>query len=147
MNKKSDNQKAGNHIIRLHIKAGMANPAPPVGPALSQWKVNIMAFCKAFNDETQSMKGSVLPVDIIVSPGGKYTFKVGKERAGDLIRKALGIEKGCSNPGREVFKEISREQLREIAKYKNPDMTAFDEEGAINTLAGTARSMGIKVIS
>jgi len=149
MNKKKDSKQvqAKEHTIRLHIKAAGATPAPPVGPALSQWKVNIMSFCKAFNDETQAMKGSVLPVDIFVKQGGDFKFKVYKKRAADLIRETLGIEKGCSNPGREVFKEITREQLREIAKYKFSDLSASDEEKAINTLAGTAKSMGITVVA
>ena len=149
MNKKANKnvKKADNHTIRLHIKAGAATAAPPIGPALSQWKVNIMGFCKAFNDETQDRKGQVLPVDIYVSEGGKYTFKVLKERVSDLIRRKLGFEKGATTPGREQFKTVSREDLREIAKEKLPDLIAFDEEAAINTVAGTARSMGIKVVA
>ena len=149
MNKKKGSTaapKSGSHTIRLHIKGGMANAAPPIGPALSQWKVNIMGFCKAFNDQTMGQKGLYLPVDIFVKAGGAYTFRVGSERSSDSIRRILGIDKGSSNPGRENFKEINREQLRELAKSKKPDMTAFDEEAAINTLAGTAKSMGIRVV-
>lgn len=139
-------KKVENHTIRLHIKAGAANAAPPIGPALSQWKVNIMGFCKAFNDETQDRKGQILPVDIHVTEGGKYTFSVLKERVTDLIRKKFGFEGGAKTAGREDFKTISREDLRDIAREKFADLVAADEEAAINTIAGTARSMGIRVI-
>jgi large subunit ribosomal protein L11 len=149
MNKKKDSKQiqAKSHTIRLHIKAAGATPAPPIGPALSQWKVNIMAFCKAFNDQTQALKGSYVPVDIFVKQGGEFTFKVYNKRASDLIRETLGLDKGSKTPGREDFKTISREQLREIARYKSPDLSAADEERAINTLSGTARSMGITVMA
>ena len=137
-------QKPKKIVIRLHIKAGAATPAPPVGPALSQHKVNIPSFCKAFNDETRGLSG-FLPVDIHVSDGGKYKFTVHQERTSDLIRKELGLEKGATNPGRESFVKITRAQLKKIAAYKIKDLIATDEEAAINTIAGTARSMGILI--
>jgi large subunit ribosomal protein L11 len=143
---KSIESKPKKRVIRLHIKAGSATPAPPIGPALSQHKINIPTFCKAFNDQTRSMQG-YLPVDIIVGDGGKYTLKIHSERTSDMIRKELGLEKGSSNPGREEFKTVTREQLRRIALHKMPDMTSANEEAAINTIAGTARSMGIRVIT
>lgn len=142
MNKKIEKPKK--KVIRLHIKAASATPAPPIGPALSQHKVNIPGFCKAFNDETRGMQG-FLPVDIHIMDGGKYTLTIHKERTSDLIRKELGLEKGSSNPGREQFNSITVQQLKKIAEFKLPDLVVNDEKAAINTIAGTARSMGIKI--
>jgi large subunit ribosomal protein L11 len=138
-------QKPKKIVIRLHIKAGAATPAPPVGPALSQHKVNIPSFCKAFNDETRGMSG-FLPVDIHVADGGKYKFTIHQERTSDLIRKELGLEKGATTPGRESFHKITRAQLKKIAEHKIKDLVVANEEAAINTIAGTARSMGILLV-
>ena len=140
------NPKKSNQIkIRLHIKAGAATPAPPIGPALSQHKLNIPSFCKEFNDKTKTLGGVYVPVDIYVLEGNKYSMKIYNRRVSDLIREELGIEKGSKVPGREEFKTITRAQLLKIAKYKMPDMTAANEDAGVSTIAGTARSMGIRV--
>jgi len=144
--KKVETAKVGNHTIRLHIKGGMANAAPPIGPALSQWKVNIMAFCKAFNDQTQDKKGIYLVVDIHVKQGGAFTFEVFPERTSDVIRKLIGIEKGCSKPGREKFKQINFNELVALAKTRNSNATEDELKAIARTFAGTARSMGLEVI-
>ena len=135
----------GQVIIRLHIKAGAATPAPPIGPALSQHKLNIPSFCKEFNDKTKTMGGVYLPVDIYVLEGNKYSMQIYGRRVSDLIREELGIDKGSQNPGREAFKTITKEQLLKIAKQKIPDLTAANIEAGVRTIAGTARSMGIRV--
>jgi large subunit ribosomal protein L11 len=145
--KKVETAKTGNHTIRLHIKGGMANAAPPIGPALSQWKVNIMGFCKAFNDQTQDKKGIYLPVDIYVKQGGAFTFEVHQERTSDTIRKLAGLEKGSSTPGREKTRQqIKFGQLLDLAKSRNASATEDELNSIARTYAGTARSMGLEVI-
>ena len=130
--------------IKLQIGAGSANPSPPVGPALGQHKVNIMEFCKQFNATTQGMeKGMPLPVIISVKGDCSFTFKLKTPPASWFIKKHLGLQSGSARPNTEKVGKISRKQLAEIAKAKNPDLTAASEEAAIRTIAGTARSMGV----
>ncbi len=132
--------------IKLQVKAGEANPSPPVGPALGQHGVNIMEFCKAFNAQTQSMeKGLPLPVIITVYSDRSFTFIIKTPPASYLLKKALGTEKGSAVPNLEKIGTVTRAQLEEIAKVKEPDLTAADMDAAVRTIAGTARSMGIDV--
>ena len=132
--------------IKLQIKAGEANPSPPVGPALGQHGVNIMEFCKQFNAQTQKLeKGLPIPVIITVYSDRSFTFIMKTPPASVLIRKAIGIEKGSGVPNTQKVGKISRKQLEEVAKTKTPDLTAADLEAAVRTIAGTARSMGVDV--
>jgi large subunit ribosomal protein L11 len=132
--------------IKLQIPAGQANPSPPVGPALGQQGVNIMEFCKAFNAQTQNLeKGLPTPVVITVYSDRSFTFVLKTPPASVLIRKALGIEKGSGAPNTNKVGRINRKQLEDIAKTKQPDLTAADLEAAVRTVAGTARSMGVDV--
>jgi len=134
------------NILKLQIPAGAANPSPPVGPALGQAGVNIMDFCNAFNAETQSAeKGLPLPVVISVYEDKSFTFVVKTPPAAVLIRKALNIEKGSGEPNKVKVGKISRKQLEEIAKMKEPDLNANDIDNAVKIIAGTARSMGVEV--
>ena len=132
-------------IVKLQIAAGAANPAPPVGPALGQHGVNIMAFCKEYNERTASMAGSVVPVEITIYEDRSYTFITKTPPAVDLIKKALGLEKGSGNSGHDEAKILSRAKLREIAGVKAKDLNAVDITGAERIIEGTARSMGVKV--
>ena len=132
--------------IRLQVKAGQANPSPPVGPALGQHGVNIMDFCKAFNAKTQETEpGLPIPVVISVFSDKSFTFVTKTPPASVLLRKAAGIEKGSGTPNTEKVGTVTREQLEAIAKTKEPDLTAADVEMAVRTIAGTARSMGLEV--
>jgi large subunit ribosomal protein L11 len=132
--------------IKLQVPAGAANPSPPIGPALGQQGVNIMEFCKQFNAQTQKLeKGLPIPVIITVYSDRSFTFVMKTPPASVLIRKALGIEKGSGTPNTAKVGKISRKQLEEIAKTKQPDLTAADLEAAVRTVAGTARSMGVDV--
>jgi len=132
--------------IKLQIPAGQANPSPPVGPALGQQGVNIMEFCKAFNAQTQNLeKGLPTPVVITVYSDRSFTFILKTPPASVLIRKAIGIEKGSGTPNTNKVGRISRQQLEEVAKTKQPDLTASDLEAAVRTIAGSARSMGVDV--
>jgi len=131
--------------IKLQVKAGQANPSPPVGPALGQHGVNIMEFCKAFNAQTQSLEqGLPTPVVITVYSDRSFTFVTKTPPASILLQKAAGIAKGSSVPNRDKVGKVSRAQLEEIAKTKQPDLTAADLDAAVRTIAGTARSMGIE---
>ncbi len=132
-------------IIKLQISAGQANPSPPVGPALGQRGVNIMEFCKAFNSKTQDKAGYIIPVVITVYADRSFTFITKTPPASELIKKALKLEKGSSDPNRDKVGEISRVQLEEIAKAKLVDLNANDIEGAMKIIEGTARSMGVDV--
>ena len=132
-------------IIKLQIEAGKANPAPPVGPALGQHGVNIMAFCKQYNDQTASQTGSVIPVEITVYEDRSFTFVTKTPPAADLLKKALGAEKGSSSPHRTKVGALPRKKIREIAKLKMKDLNANDLDAAIRMVEGTARSMGIEV--
>ncbi len=132
-------------IIKLQIPAGQANPAPPVGPALGQHGINIMAFCKEYNDRTSSQAGSIIPVEITVFEDRSFTFITKTPPATDLLKKALGIEKGSSSAGHEEIGKLSRDKLREIAQLKAKDLSANGIEEAERIIEGTARSMGIEV--
>ncbi|NVJ50163.1 MAG: 50S ribosomal protein L11 [Gammaproteobacteria bacterium] len=132
--------------IKLQVAAGMANPSPPVGPALGQHGVNIMEFCKAFNAATEKVeKGLPIPVVITVYNDRSFTFVTKTPPASVLIKKALNLKSGSSRPNTEKVGKITRAQLEEIAKMKEPDLTAADMDAAVNTIAGTARSMGVDV--
>jgi large subunit ribosomal protein L11 len=132
--------------IKLQVPAGAANPSPPIGPALGQQGVNIMEFCKQFNAQTQKMeKGLPIPVIITVYTDRSFTFIMKTPPAAVLIRKAIGIEKGSGTPNTAKVGKISRKQLEEVAKMKQPDLTAADLEAAVRTIAGSARSMGVDV--
>jgi large subunit ribosomal protein L11 len=132
-------------IIKLQIQAGKATPAPPVGPALGQHGVNIMAFCKDYNDQTSSQAGSIIPVEITVYEDRSFTFVTKTPPASDLLKKALNVEKGSGKTGQESAGTISKDKVNEIAKIKMRDLNAVDVEGAAKIIEGTARSMGIKV--
>ena len=129
----------------MQIPAGQANPAPPVGPALGQQGVNIMAFCKEFNAATQKEAGMVIPVVITVYQDKSFTFITKTPPAAALLKKAAGIAKGSGVPNRDKVGKVTKKQLAEIAKLKMKDLNAFDEEHAVRMMAGTARSMGIEV--
>jgi large subunit ribosomal protein L11 len=132
--------------IKLQVAAGQANPSPPVGPALGQHGVNIMEFCKAFNAKTQGMEaGLPIPVVITVYSDRSFSFETKTPPASVLIFKALGLKGGSGRPNTEKVGKITREQLEEIAKMKEPDLTAADMDAAVRTIAGTARSAGIDV--
>ena len=134
------------NILKLQIPAGGANPSPPVGPALGQVGVNIMGFCNAFNSETQNAeKGLPLPVVITVYEDKSFTFVVKTPPAAVLIKKALGIPKGSGEPNREKVGKLTRAQLEDIAKQKEPDLNSNDIDAAVLIIAGTARSMGVEV--
>lgn len=132
--------------IKLQVKSGEANPSPPVGPALGQRGVNIMEFCKAFNAQTQNMqKGMPLPVIITVYNDRSFTFIIKTPPASFLIKQAAGVASGSGKPNTDKVGKVTRDQLAEIAKTKEPDLTAADLDAAIRTIAGSARSMGIDV--
>ena len=135
--------KTVSSTIKLQIPAGEANPAPPVGPALGQHGVNIMEFCKAFNAQTESKRGTIIPVIISVYEDKSFTFITKTPPAATLIKKALNLEKGSGEPNKNKVGIITDEQLAEIAKVKLPDLNAIDIEGAKKIIAGTARSMGV----
>ncbi len=132
-------------VIKLQIPAGQANPAPPVGPALGQHGINIMAFCKEYNERTSAQAGSIIPVEITVFEDRSFTFITKTPPATDLLKKALGVEKGSSSAGHEEVGKLSRDKLREIAQLKAKDLSANNIEGAERIIEGTARSMGIEV--
>ena len=133
-------------IIKLQIEAGKANPAPPVGPALGQHGVNIMAFCKDYNERTASQAGTVVPVEITVYEDRSFTFVLKTPPASDLLKRAAGIEKGSGAQRREKVGQISRDQLREIAEIKLRDLNTTSVEAAMKMVEGTACSMGIEVV-
>ena len=132
-------------FIKLQLPAGQASPAPPVGPALGQQGVNIMEFCKAYNARTQDQSGTIIPVEITVFADRSFSFIVKTPPAAVLLRKAAKVEKGSSEPNREKVGHVTREQVREIARIKMPDLNAGSEEAAMLMISGTARSMGIVV--
>ena len=130
--------------IKLQVKAGQANPSPPVGPALGQRGLNIMEFCKSFNAQTQGMEvGIPVPVVISVYNDRSFTFIMKTPPATVLLKKAVGIESGSARPNTEKVGKVTRKQLEEIAKAKMPDLTAADLDAAVRTIAGSARSMGL----
>ena len=132
-------------VVRLQLPAGKANPAPPVGPALGATGINIMGFCKEYNERTSAQAGMIIPVEITVFSDRSFTFVTRTPPAADLLRKAAKIEKGSGTAGRAAAGSITREQLRQIAETKLSDLNAVDVAGAEKIIAGTARSMGIKV--
>jgi large subunit ribosomal protein L11 len=133
-------------VIKLAITAGKANPAPPIGPALGQHGVNIMAFCKEYNARTADKVGLVVPVEISVFEDRSFTFVLKTPPASVLIRKAAGVERGSGEPNRKKVGQITQAQLREIAETKMPDLNANDVEAAMKIVAGTARTMGVTVV-
>lgn len=134
-------------VIKLQCNAGKANPAPPVGPALGQHGVNIMEFCKAFNEKTAAQMGDVIPVEITVYQDRSFTFICKTPPAANLLMKALGLDKGSGVPNKEKVGQITETQLQEIARTKMADLNANDVEAAAKIIAGTARSMGIEVVA
>lgn len=132
-------------IVKLQIQAGKATPAPPVGPALGQHGVNIMGFCKDYNDRTKSFEGSIVPVEITIFEDRSFIFITKTPPASDLLKKALNIEKGSGNPLQNKVGKLSKAKINEIAKVKQKDLNAVDLEGAARIIEGTARSMGIEV--
>jgi large subunit ribosomal protein L11 len=132
-------------IVKIQIPAGAATPAPPVGTALGPHGVAIMDFCKAYNAATEAQKGTIVPVEITIFEDRSFTFVTKTPPTAVLIREALGIDKGSNNPGKEVAATISKAQLEAIAKTKMPDLNANDLEAATLQVAGTARSMGVKI--
>lgn len=133
-------------VIKLQIPAGKATPAPPVGPALGQHGVNIMGFCKEYNERTAAQTGMVIPVEITVFEDRSFTFVTKTPPAADLLKKAAGVEKGAGAVGTAVAGTVTRRQVRDIAESKMRDLNAVDVEAAMRMVEGTARSMGIKVV-
>jgi large subunit ribosomal protein L11 len=132
--------------IKLQIPAGLANPSPPVGPALGQRGVNIMEFCKAFNAQTQAQQGLIIPVIITVYADRSFTFITKTPPAAVLLKRAAGVEKGSGEPNKKKVGKVTRAQVREIAQLKMPDLTAESLEAAMRTVEGAARSMGIEIV-
>jgi large subunit ribosomal protein L11 len=132
-------------VLTLQIEAGKANPAPPVGPALGQHGINIMGFCKEYNEKTSSQAGMIVPAEITVYEDRSFTFVLKTPPASDLLKKAAGLEKGSRAQKREKVGTVSRDQLQKIAEQKMKDLNANDVEAAMKMVEGTARSMGIEV--
>ncbi len=133
-------------VIKLQIEAGKANPAPPVGPALAQHGINLMAFCKEYNARTGGQIGSIIPAEITVYHDKSFRFVLKTPPAPGLLRKAAGVERGSAEPNRDKVGSITRAQLEEIAELKMKDLNAITLEGAMRQIEGTARSMGIQVV-
>lgn len=134
-------------LIKLQIPAGKANPSPPIGPALGQRGVNIMAFCKEFNARTQKQAGSILPTVITVYADKSFSFITKSPPASDLLKKAAGVQKASQTPGKAVAGSVTAAQVREIAQVKMQDLNAYDIDAAMKIIAGSARSMGLEVVS
>ena len=133
-------------VVKIQIQAGGATPAPPVGTALGPHGVNIMDFCKAYNAQTEGQKGTVVPVEISIYEDRSFTFVLKTPPAPVLLRQAAGLDKGSSNPRTTKVGSVTRDQVRQIAETKMPDLNAVDMEGAMKQIEGTARSMGIEVV-
>jgi len=133
-------------LVKLQIPSGKANPAPPIGPALGPHGINIMDFCKTFNAQTQAMGDTIIPVVLTVYKDRSFTFILKTPPASELIKKAAGIVKGSNTPNKEKVGKLTMDQVREIAKTKMPDLNANDIEKAVNTIKGTARSMGVEIV-
>ncbi len=133
-------------MVKLQLAAGQANPSPPVGPALGQHGVNIMDFCRSFNEKTKNQAGTIIPVVITIYVDKSFSFITKTPPAAVLLKKAAGLVKGSSDAKKEKIGRITQQQLEEIARVKSPDLTARDLEWAVKTIAGTARSMGIEII-
>ena len=132
--------------VKLQVTGGQANPSPPIGPALGQYGVNIADFCKLFNSKTQDQTGTIIPVVITIYEDRTFTFITKTPPASVLLKQAAKIAKGSSVPNRDKVAEVTLKQVEEIAKIKEPDLNAYNLEGAVNIIKGTARSMGIVVI-
>ena len=132
-------------VIRLQIEAGKATPAPPMGTALGPHGINIMEFCRTYNERTAAQAGTVIPAEITVYEDRTFTFITKTPPAYDLLKKAAGVEKGSGTPNREKVGEVTRQQVREIAELKMPDLNAYDVDHAMRVIEGTARSMGLTV--
>jgi len=132
-------------VVKLQIPAGKATPAPPVGPALGQYGINMMEFIKSYNEKTAAQMGTIVPVEITVFEDRSFTFVLKTPPASELLKKAAGIEKGSGVPNRQKVGSISREKIREIAELKRPDLNANDVDAAMKIIEGTARSMGIEI--
>ncbi len=133
-------------VIKLQLPAGQANPAPPVGPALGQYGVNIMEFCKAFNAKTKGQEGMIIPAVITVYADRSFTFELKTPPASVLLKKAAGVEKGAHNPKKERVGQVTRKQVEEIAQMKMKDLNAANLEAAMRMIEGTAKSMGIEIV-
>jgi large subunit ribosomal protein L11 len=132
-------------VVKLQIRAGQATPAPPVGTALGQHGVNIMEFCRQYNEQTQQFSGQVIPVELTIYEDRSFSFITKQSPAAELIKQAAGVEKGSGEPNREKVATMTRDQLRSIAERKMADLNANDVEAAMKIIAGTARSMGVEV--
>ncbi|MGC9468969.1 MAG: 50S ribosomal protein L11 [Anaerolineae bacterium] len=132
-------------VVKLQIPAGKANPAPPIGPALAQHGINLMGFCKEYNAKTAHLAGNIIPAEITIYQDSSFTFELKTPPTADLLRKAAGVPKGSSEPNRDKVGTITKQQLREIAETKMRDLNANDIEAAELQIAGTARSMGIRI--
>ncbi|MCS6776514.1 MAG: 50S ribosomal protein L11 [Chloroherpetonaceae bacterium] len=132
-------------VVKLQIPAGKATPAPPVGSTLGPYGINMMEFIKGYNEKTASQIGTIIPVEITIYEDRSFTFVTKTPPAAELIKKAVGIEKGSGRPHRDKVGKLTREQLRQIAETKMPDLNALDIESAMKVVAGTARSMGVVV--
>lgn len=131
-------------VMKLQLPAGKATPAPPVGPALGQYGVNIMAFCKEYNDRTAPQEGTIIPVELTVYEDRSFSFVLKTPPTSELILKAMGIEQGSGSPGREGAGKLSQEKMRDIAQVKMKDLNTTDLDKAVSIVEGTARSMGIE---
>jgi large subunit ribosomal protein L11 len=132
-------------VVKLQIEAGKANPAPPVGPALAQHGINLMQFCKEYNARTSAQMGNIIPAEITIYHDGSFKFVLKTPPVPDLLRKAAGVERGSGEPNKNKVGKITRAQLEEMANLKMKDLNAVDLEGAMRTIEGTARSMGITI--
>ena len=132
-------------FVKLQVPAGQANPAPPVGTALGPHGVNIMDFCKQFNSQTQNQPGMIIPVELTIYKDRSFTFITKTPPAAVLLKKAAGLASAANNPGSEIAGEVTKAQVLEIAKLKMPDLNCEDVQAAVNTVLGTARSMGVEV--
>ena len=132
-------------VVRIQIEAGKANPAPPIGPALANHGINLMAFCKEYNARTSNRPGEILPAEITIYSDGSFTFILKSPPTAVLLRKAAGVERGSAEPNRDKVGRVTRAQVREIAEVKMKDLNAIDLEGAMRQIEGTARNMGILV--
>ncbi len=132
-------------IVTLHIQAGKANPAPPIGPALAQHGINLMAFCKEYNARTNNRMGEIIPAEISIFTDGSFSFILKSPPAAELLKKAAGVEKGSAVPNREKVGKVTHKQVREIAEIKMKDMNGVDIEDNIRQIEGTARNMGITI--
>ena len=134
-------------VVKLQIKAGQATPAPPVGTALGQHGVNIMEFCRQYNEATQQWAGQVIPVELTIYEDRSFSFVLKQPPAAELIKQAAGLEKGSGEPNRQKVARLTRDQIRRIAERKMPDLNARDLDSAMRIIEGTARSMGVEVAS